>query len=248
VLSRSGLVEQNREMALALFDLDNTLVDRTVAFARAIPRLAEHYGLDQAEVVPFMIETDQDGGVGWEVWMALTIERFDIETTADEMIATFRPLYLDCYQVQPEVVDGLLRLKDRGWRIGVVTNGPPSQNEKVTGTGLDQLVHGWVVSEEAGVRKPDRQIFELAASRCRASLQGGWMVGDSAPADMVGARNAGLRSVWLHRGREWGEVGHLSDPYELAHGLPSTRSSERFEPDHQVDHPLEAIELILASG
>ncbi len=234
-------------MALALFDLDNTLVDRTVAFGLALPRLAEHYGLDPDEVVPFMIETDQDGGVGWEVWMTRTIERFDIDTTADEMAATFRPHYLACYQVEPEVRDGLHRLKQKGWQIGVVTNGPPSQSEKVTGTGLDRVVDGWVVSEEVGVRKPDRRIFEIAADHCSSSLDGGWMVGDSAPADMVGARNAGLRSVWLHRGRDWAEVGHLADPYELTHGLPSTQQVDRFEPDHQADHPLAAIELILAT-
>jgi len=235
-------------MALALFDLDNTLVDRTVAFGQALPQLAEHYGLDPGEVVPFMIETDQDGGVGWEVWMTVTIERFGIATTADEMMATFRPLYLACYQVEPEVLDGLHRLKDGGWRIGVVTNGPPSQNEKVTGTGLDRVVDGWVVSEEVGVRKPDRRIFELASARCGAPLDGGWMVGDSAPADMVGARNAGLRSVWLHRGRDWAEVGHLPDAFELAQGLPITQPTDRFEPDHLADHPLAAIELILSSG
>ena len=235
-------------MALALFDLDNTLVDRTRAFGRALPLLAEHYGLDPDEVVPFMIETDQDGGVGWGVWMKLTIERFGVDTTAEEMETTFRPHYLACYQVEPEAVDGLHRLKDRGWRIGVVTNGPPSQNEKVTGTGLDRVVDGWVVSEEVGVRKPDRRIFELASARCGAPLDGGWMVGDSAPADMVGARNAGLRSVWLHRGRDWAEVGHLPDAFELAQGLPITQPTDRFEPDHLADHPLAAIELILSGG
>ena len=45
-------------MALALFDLDNTLVDRTLAFGRAVPWLAERYGLDPAVAVPFMIEAD----------------------------------------------------------------------------------------------------------------------------------------------------------------------------------------------
>jgi putative hydrolase of the HAD superfamily len=29
------------------------------------------------------------------------------------------------------------------------------------------------------------------------------MIGDSAEADISGARNAGLPGIWLHRGRPW---------------------------------------------
>jgi hypothetical protein len=71
------------------------------------------------------------------------------------------------------------------------------------------------------------------------------MVGDSAPADMVGARNAGLTSVWLHRGRPWTSVA--GDPYELAGELPITEPAGPFRPDHQVDHPVAAIDLILST-
>ena len=53
-----------------------------------------------------------------------------------------------------------------------------------------------------GVRKPDPRIFEIAAARCGETLTGAWMVGDS-EADIVGARRAGVSSIWLHRGRIW---------------------------------------------
>ena len=220
-------------MALALFDLDNTLVDRTLAFGRAVPWLAGRYGLDPAIAVPFIIDADGDGMVGWETWMAQTIDRFAIDTTVDEMRAAFHDRYLAGYQLEPEVAAGLRRLRSAGWRIGVVTNGPPSQAQKITGTGLDRLVDGWAVSEEVGVRKPDRRIFEVASERCGSALDGGWMVGDSAPADMVGARNAGLVSVWLHRGRTW------VDP---------DGPGGSFQPDHVADDPVAAIELIASTG
>ncbi len=233
-------------MALALFDLDNTLVDRTVAFGRAVPRLAERYGLDLTVAVPFIIEADGDGMVGWETWMAQTIDRFDVATTVDEMRAAFNDRYLSGYELEPEVADGLHRLRSAGWRIGVVTNGPPSQSDKITRTGLDRLVHGWAVSEEVGVRKPDRHIFEVAAERCGSVLDGGWMVGDSPPADMAGARNAGLTSVWLHRGRTWTSAA-AADDHELANGQARTTPTEPFGPDHQADGPVAAIELILST-
>ena len=233
-------------MALALFDLDNTLVDRTLAFGRAVPWLAERYGLDPAVAVPFIIEADGDGMVGWETWMAQTIERFDVATTVEEMRAAFNERYLSGYRLEPEVAAGLGRLRSAGWRIGVVTNGPLSQNDKITRTGLDALVDGWAVSEEVGARKPDRRVFEVAAARCGSVLDGGWMVGDSAPADMTGARNAGLTSVWLHRGRTWSSAicrgrpvraGQRSPEHPCGRAVrarpPGRRSGRRHRP-----HPL----------
>ena len=235
-------------MALALFDLDNTLVDRTVAFDRSVRWLAALHGLDLTVAVPFMTEADGDGRVGGENWMALTIDRFDIDTTVEEMRAAYKEQYLSCYELEPGVADGLRRLRVAGWRIGVVTNGPLSQEEKLLRTGLDELVDGWAVSEEVGARKPDPRIFEVAAQRCDAMLSGGWIVGDSAPADMVGAANVGLTSVWLHRGRTWSTAAGIADPHESDNGVPTTRPTDPFEPDHQADHPVAAIELILSTS
>lgn len=219
-------------MALALFDLDNTLVDRTAAFGRAVPALVERYGLDLGTAAPFIVAADADGTAGWATWMAATIARFGIETNVDEMQEAFRPVYLAAYTLDPVVADGLRRVRHAGWRIGIVTNGPISQADKITGTGLDRLVDGWVVSGDIGVRKPDRRIFAEAADRCSGSLEGGWMVGDSATADMAGAHQAGLRSVWLHRGRTWGDVADAGQP----------------EPDHRADSPVAAIDIVLGSG
>ncbi|WP_275411746.1 HAD family hydrolase [Winogradskya humida] len=58
----------------------------------------------------------------------------------------------------------------------------------------------------AGVRKPDRRIFELGAEAAGRSLaDGGWMIGDHPEYDIAGGAAAGLRTVWLRRGRPWPE-------------------------------------------
>ena len=46
--------------------------------------------------------------------------------------------------------------------------------------------------------------------------------------DIAGARGAGLRTVWLSRGRTW----PIAD----------------FLPDHQVEHPAAAIQLVINGG
>jgi putative hydrolase of the HAD superfamily len=83
-----------------------------------------------------------------------------------------------------------------------------------------------VISEEAGVSKPNPRIFALAARRVRMPLRGAWMVGDSPEADIGGATAVGLPSVWLHRGRRW----------------PDTR----FAPTRTADGLIAAVAAVLA--
>ena len=61
------------------------------------------------------------------------------------------------------------------------------QERKLRHTGLDREVAGWVVSEGAGLRKPDPAIFRFAAEQAGQSLDGAWMIGDCAQADIEGA-------------------------------------------------------------
>ena len=118
--------------------------------------------------------------------------------------------------------------RSAGWVPFVVTNGTVKQQErKLRHTGLDREVAGWVISEGAGIRKPDPEIFQLAAAQAGQPLNGAWMIGDSAEADISGARNAGLPGVWLHRGRSW----------PLA----------EFQPDHTADSFPRAVKLVLAA-
>lgn len=56
-------------------------------------------------------------------------------------------------------------------------------------------------------RKPHPAILRLTAERCRSSLSGAWMVGDSLE-DVAGAVAVGIRSVWLRRGRRWRETAY----------------------------------------
>ena len=53
-----------------------------------------------------------------------------------------------------------------------------------------------------GARKPNIEIFQEASRICDVPLEG-WMVGDSASDDIGGGRQAGLRTIWIARGRTW---------------------------------------------
>ncbi len=82
------------------------------------------------------------------------------------------------------------------------------QRAKLDLLGIESLVDFAVVSEEFGVAKPDPRIFHEALRRAGVDAGEAVFVGDSAEFDMVGARAAGIPSVWVNRnGATWTESG-----------------------------------------
>lgn len=211
---------------LALFDLDNTLVDRDDAFRRWAAEFVEAHGLP-AGALEWMIEAD-DGGFGpRDRFFADARQLFDLEPSADELWARYRSRMPELVRCFPGTHDALRALRDAGWLIGIVTNGrADNQVGKIRRAGLADLVDAWAVSGELGIRKPDIRIFEAGATGCGVALaDGGWMVGDNPAADIDGGRGAGLRTIWIHRGQRW--------------------PAESGAPDHTVDDITDALALLL---
>jgi putative hydrolase of the HAD superfamily len=101
------------------------------------------------------------------------------------------------YEESAEVIDGL---RERGIRIGVITNGPSDfQRAKLEAVGLAQAFDTVVVSADRGIEKPRPEIFELALATLGTDPARALHVGDSRTADVAGARTAGMTAVWLDR-------------------------------------------------
>jgi putative hydrolase of the HAD superfamily len=185
---------------LLLIDLDNTLIDRTGSFKRwAVSRFGP------AEL-DWLVEADKDGYEKRERLAAMIAARYDLEPGT--VLPELRAGMIENLTLEPAVPAALASAVDAGFVPVVVTNGTVAQQEaKLRRTGLDALVAGWTISEGAGVRKPDRRIFELAAASVGHSLEsGGWMIGDHAEYDVGGGTAAGLQTAWLAYGRPWPEA------------------------------------------
>lgn len=189
---------------LALFDLDNTLIDRSVGLedwarsfmrSRRLPHEAESVICDRLRERAYPADF-----VHLREALGLSDDPGDLwHEYADGVARSVR-----CF---PGVREGLAALRGAGWALGIATNGAVDiQSAKLYATGLAPLFDGICISEEVGARKPERRHFEAAAAECGALLSaGGWMVGDNPDTDMGGARAAGLRTVWVAGGREWAD-------------------------------------------
>ena len=105
----------------------------------------------------------------------------------------------------------LLAALERHVRIGIVSNNIlDEQQQKLRHLGFDRCIDALVVSEEAGVSKPDPAIFEIALRRLGATPGDAVMIGDSWAADVEGARAAGIRAIWFNRFRRAPPRDHVA--------------------------------------
>jgi putative hydrolase of the HAD superfamily len=82
--------------------------------------------------------------------------------------------------------------------LALLTNGAPDlQREKIAATGLGRFFKAIAVSGEHGVGKPDPGIFHRLLFELGVSPGEALMVGNSLERDIAGARNAGIRSIWI---------------------------------------------------
>ena len=86
-----------------------------------------------------------------------------------------------------------------GWRIVVLTNGPPQiQRNKVAALGMRTLVDGVVYADEVTPGgKPDAAAFEAALRLLALPAHDCVCVGDDLVRDVAGARALGIATVWL---------------------------------------------------
>jgi putative hydrolase of the HAD superfamily len=99
-----------------------------------------------------------------------------------------------------DAVPVLTRLRDDGYKLGLVTNGAPLvQREKLTASGLAGYFDHVVVSGDVGVGKPDTRVFQPALDGLGVGPGEAAMVGNRLERDVQGAKNARIRSVLIRR-------------------------------------------------
>jgi HAD superfamily hydrolase (TIGR01549 family) len=194
---------------LALFDLDDTLIDRRAAFSLWLTEFVEEFSLP-SDAPTIISRIDMDGYASRNLFFQQIKESFEIDATIEELLARYFAEYPTFFEVDAETIGALRRLRSLDWKIAVVTNGPPSQMRKLEAASLIDEVDAVCISEVLGVSKPEAGIFEEAAKQCGRPLEG-WMIGDSARADIVGGQLVGLQTIWMNHGRVWDSMDPSPD-------------------------------------
>ena len=83
-------------------------------------------------------------------------------------------------------------------KIYIITNGATvNAKGRIESTGLDKFIDGLFVSEDMGISKPAPEYFDIVLKKIDEPKESCIVIGDSLSSDMLGAKNAGLCSVWF---------------------------------------------------
>ncbi len=214
-------------MKAILFDLDNTLLDRRLAFRRFTERLIDNYMIIELDSdKPVIIEeiriADREGYRGKrELYAELyNTYRWKEGVTPESLLAYWFSEFFRCTEVMDGAIEALDLVRDNGLKLGLITNGSVhSQNAKIDFAGLRHYFDAIIVSDEVQKKKPDPAIFAIAVQRLGVDPADAIYVGDHPVNDVLGARLAGLQSIWYRGNQPWDErldegepaLGHFSE-------------------------------------
>jgi putative hydrolase of the HAD superfamily len=199
-------------VSTVIFDLDNTLINRKMAFQSYTEKFVERFihipNEDKLkEIIEYIITADQNGyrkkrELYEEFLNNLVIK--NEQTTVEEMLEYWFSEFFKCSILMNGATEVLECLKAQGIKLGIITNGSIySQNAKIDAVGIRHYFDTIIISDEVGFKKPDPQIFRLALKNLNTTAEKSWFVGDHPTNDIKGALDAGLHAVWLSGFMDW---------------------------------------------
>jgi putative hydrolase of the HAD superfamily len=143
---------------------------------------------------------------GW--WKSLVFDAFEragIDAPPEVLDRAFAEVFehyasAAAWRTYADAKPVLRRLRDRGLRLGVVSNFDARLRRLLDALDLAPAFDAVVLSSECGAAKPDRRIFEAALHALHSPATAALHVGDSEELDRRGAAEAGLSAVRLDRG------------------------------------------------
>ena len=100
----------------------------------------------------------------------------------------------------PGAVDLLDYLTGKGYPLYILSNGfSEVQSRKLHSGGIDRYFKRLILSDEIGITKPDRRLFDYALQVVGADAVDTLIVGDNYDADILGAMHAGWRAIYFNR-------------------------------------------------
>ena len=178
------------------FDCGETLVDETRMWAE----WAAVLGVSDDAFMAALENVIARGGHHRETFKHFEPD-FDFDTARQQRQAGGTHYRIEARDLYPDAAACLSRTRAAGYRVGVAANQPVEAADALRGLGLacDHIV----ISEIIGVAKPDPAFFEKLVELADCPAARIAYVGDRLDNDVLPAKAAGMRAVFLVRG-PWG--------------------------------------------
>ncbi|MGB6521740.1 MAG: HAD family hydrolase [Candidatus Cybelea sp.] len=207
-----------RRIDLVLFDLDDTLHDDTFAYQSAAEEVAREvaaeHGVDALALqAAYVAEAEgfwqrlsprdlkvKLSRVRASMWQnaleSVGVASPEVAEQSAERYNAYRSKY---YTLFPGAVELLKALRERGMKLGIVTNGlSETHREKIALLRISEYFDAIFLADEVGMIKPDPLLFAHACRTLGGAPAHSAMVGDRYDRDIRGALEAGLFTIWLN--------------------------------------------------
>ena len=192
-----------------IFDFDDTLSDFQLAKEQT-----------KQKITPFLEENGINSDKYWEKYEELfeklfsryinhelevheyRIMRFFHSGATEEQAEKYNRIYLDTVHkaiLYDDVIPVLKELRNRGYKLYVLSNGPISQRKKITSCEAGKYFDGIFISAELDCGKPSKEVYNKVLELINATGDECLMVGDSYENDCVAAERAGLTAIQINR-------------------------------------------------
>jgi putative hydrolase of the HAD superfamily len=190
-----------KKIDTVIFDLDQTLLDKDQSLSNFANYQYEKFSLvrfiaDKNDFIEKFSELNNIVMPKEEVYEKL-IAIFDIEKSLyDELLDDLNNNFHLHSVGFPDLHECLGELKERGYKLGMVTNGRDFyQRYKVLALGISDYFNDIVTSGAVKIKKPDPEIFRIALTNLKSSSERCIFVGDSLKADVIPAKELGMFTI-----------------------------------------------------
>jgi HAD superfamily hydrolase (TIGR02253 family) len=209
-----------------LFDLDNTLIDflkmkRMSAEAAVTAMIDAGLPMKKDKALKVLWDLYEDYGIEYgrilQQFLNETLGEIDWKMLARGIIA-YRRVKAGFLEPYPHVIATLIKLKERGYGLGVVSDAPRMRAWlRLAAMKVTDFFDVVVTTDDAeGRLKPDPLPYRIAVEKLKVKPQEALFVGDNPNRDILGAKNLGMKTVLAKYG-EWSrpKKGTKKPDYEI---------------------------------
>jgi len=199
-------------MKAALFDLDGTLLNRDASVELFIEQQYERLkgvlgSIPKEQYIARFIQLDKRGYV-WKdhVYQQLVEEFHLVHITWEELLQDYLNEFKYSCVPFPNLIPMLEQLKRDQLALGMITNGYGHfQMDNIKALAIEHYFDVILVSEWAGMKKPDPQLFLNAIEKLNVLPHECVFIGDHPVNDVKGAQHVGMKGIWK-KDKQWQHV------------------------------------------
>jgi putative hydrolase of the HAD superfamily len=187
-----------------LFDLDDTLLDRSKTFDLYCEYLVNKFFpntiQNKGDIILKIKGMDRNGYENRNIFYEKIIDTWNLKHKAEELENNWFEQF-DTFAVpENKLMDTLKYLTNRKYKLAIITNGSNSmQNRKIDALGIRTYFDEIIISSDVGMKKPDKNIFLLTCDKLKILPSEAVYIGDNYEVDILGAVDAGLKAIWINK-------------------------------------------------